>query len=330
MTDRSSRPWIVAALGGLALVADAVAFVPATGLHWPDRLVPRSNVHVTQHVLSPPDACPGPLCRNDPVNNFDPVGLETFVDVDNVGKTIALHLLLRYAPEDGAKLGAAELLQLTRRHEKWAEEMFGTYIYRGENAPRDKITERRPKGIDGRRHCVLYDDVAKVVPRYRDYHVRLNVILTTEPEPVDAFFCDPYETIRIHNGDVTWANSRNLGINSTQRTVFHEYMHWLNTEDEYDTTEINAVWNKRLPNFREIFKKAWGKDPEADSIMNSGAGTVVFDRHIEAALFDISNLTRTKRAIDRVFYMDRRDEFFKRRNPEALFRKVQGIIEANP
>ncbi len=66
MTGRSCRPWVAAALGALALVADAAAFVPAPGLQRPDRLAPGSNVHVTQHVLSAPDACPGQLCRNDP------------------------------------------------------------------------------------------------------------------------------------------------------------------------------------------------------------------------------------------------------------------------
>ncbi len=105
--ERSSRSWIAAALGGLALVADAVASVPAPGLHWPDRLVPLTNVHVTQHVLSPSAACPGPLCRNDPVNNFDPLGLMSvgfgvFVSPD--GNTNFRPLSLNQAGELNATL----------------------------------------------------------------------------------------------------------------------------------------------------------------------------------------------------------------------------------
>ncbi len=60
MTACLSRPWIAAAVAALALAGDASASIPSR----------RPTIHP-----SPAVTASHRLCRNDPVNNFDPLGL---------------------------------------------------------------------------------------------------------------------------------------------------------------------------------------------------------------------------------------------------------------
>lgn len=259
------------------------------------------------------------FCENDPINAVDPLELETFVAVDDAKKEIVLHMLLHYVPAEGATFEKGALAKLASQHETWAEELLGTYTYGGANAPHVTKTVQQCYGLRGREK--LYKEVEKDLgPKYKGYKVRLNVITTTDPEPADVSkkHASPYSTFEIHQKRIH-ANARTLSRRSAKETVFHEYMHHLNLLDEYPRPGYKYNWC-------EVFKKHWKRDPEADAIMTCG-GTTLYDRYMEAALFDIDNLERkpVSKYLDEVFYLDPGEYYFQK-NPE-MFERVQKIIE---
>lgn len=292
-------------------------------------LFPHPSHGMVPHYTYSPDSC-----RNDPVNNFDPLGLETFVQVDDQAREITLNLLLRYVPAKGAKFGDGELAQLAQQHEKWAEGLFGTYTYGGANAPHATAKVQQWYGMNrGER---LHKEVEKDMgPKYQGYRIRLNVITTTEPEPEDALWTDPFATIAVSRGPIP----ANMGVLSTETSkpdVFHEYMHHLNLWDEYDPENNNRLARLRgefeVKNWREEFHKTWQRYPEDDAVMVN-AGTALYDRYIEAALFDIDNVWRKDvDVLDNVFFLEPTERFFqqaKRFSKRDLLPEVLSIIERN-
>ena len=265
------------------------------------------------------------FCGNDPINEVDPLGLKTCVVVnDAIGSTggsITLNMMLRYVPASDESITSDELHKLAQSHEQLAEGLFGTYTYGGQNAPLYNKKVKRNTGMPGE----YLEVIEEPSPKYKGYRVRLNVIITTEPVPEGLFWEDPYDTFYI--GRKAGKNDYNhLFMDTPAHTVFHEYFHHLNLWDEYDT----SIHGDGRANMRALYEKVWGKEPESDCVM-ANEGVAIYDRYIEAAVFDIENISRTKRRSlrDDTFELDPSDPYISRlaRKQPDLLDKLRHIIE---
>lgn len=269
----------------------------------------------------------------DPVNQWDPMGLRTFLKVDDDARTVTMYMLVKYKPSKDLRLDSRQLTELARRHGQQVEKLFNeqnvVYADQYGHAPTvPNVVAERVTAFKGREaEEKLVELTRGTRKQYKGYTIRLSVVTTTDSNADE----DLYDTFEIHP-KIERENAGNLATNTTPEAVFHEYFHRLNLWDEYDRDKSDVHLDgspKYKYNWLAEFKKNWKRAPEGDALMTCD-GIKVYDRYVEAALFDLDNIEKGQRSwrTDKTHLLDKSDPYFDQARIENTeHRKIEDILK---